>query len=273
MTARSFSFSHRGADLFVTDAGDGEAVVFLHAGVTDQRMWRGQMIAFAQTHHVIAYDRRGFGQTRCSSTEAVNPVEDLLALLDHLGIAQVTLIGCSLGGRLAIDTALDHPDRVAAIGLIAPSVSGAPLPATYPAAIQVLADQQKAAEAARDLAAVNALQAHLWLDGPLAPEGRVGGIARTLFLDMNGVALRHPPVPVVDGPSAYERLSQIRCPTLILSGLLDFPHIVERSAYLAQTIPNARLIELPDAAHLPSLEAPETVNEALRNLMVSPQIP
>jgi pimeloyl-ACP methyl ester carboxylesterase len=271
MTARSFSFSHRSADLFVTEAGAGDAVVFLHAGVTDQRMWQEQMVAFAPTHHVIAYDRRGFGQTRCRGSETVSPVEDLLALLDHMGIARATLIGCSLGGRLAIDTALDHPDRVTAIGLIATSVSGAPQPETYPADIQALADQQKAAEAAHDLDAVNALQAHLWLDGPQAPEGRVSGAARTLFFDMNGLALRHPPVAEPNGPSAYERLSQIRCPTLVISGLLDFPHIVTRSAHLAETIPGARLIELPNMAHLPSLEAPKMVNEALRNLIGFPQ--
>lgn len=271
MTARSFSFSHRGADLFVTDAGDGEAVVFLHAGVSDQRMWRAQMIHFALTHHVVAYDRRGFGQTRCG-TEAVPMVDDLIALLDHLKIGKATLVGCSQGGRIAVDTALAHPDRVAALGLIASSISGAPLPDHYPADIQALRDQLEAAEAAGDLAAMNALEAHLWLDGPQSSEGRVSGITRTLFLDMNGIALRHPPIPAAAEPDpAYDRLTQIACPTLILSGALDFPHITARSAYLAEVIPGARHIPLPHVAHLAPLEAPTMVNEALTNLMSFPQ--
>jgi pimeloyl-ACP methyl ester carboxylesterase len=270
MTARSFSFTHQGADLFVPDAGDGEALVFLHAAVADQRMWRQQMIQFAMTHHVVAYDRRGFGQTRCGD-EAVPMVDDLIALLDHLKLAKATLVGCSQGGRLAVDAALAHPDRITALALIAPSISGAPLPARYPDDIQALRDQLDAAEKAQDLAAMNALAAHLWLDGPQAAEGRVGGIARTLFLDMNGIALRHPRVPEIAGAPAYERLAQLRCPTLILSGALDFPHIVARGAYLAQAIPGARHILLPDVAHLSPLEAPDLINEALRSLTGSPQ--
>ncbi|MFD2261637.1 alpha/beta fold hydrolase [Lacibacterium aquatile] len=261
MTARSFSFPHKGAELFVTEAGSGPPVVFLHAGVADQRMWRQQMQALVGTHRVIAYDRRGFGQTRCDAS-VVGYLDDLFALLDHLNIQQASLIGCSQGGRIAIDAALAHPERIASLVLIAPSISGATGPDHYPSLIQELIDGLDVAEAAGDLDQVNKLEAHLWLDGPQSVEGRVQGAARTLFLDMNGIALRHPPVPLPEMPSAFGSLHLIRHPTTLISGLLDFPHIVARTAALAKTIPNAVCVDL-DTAHLPSIEAPNLVNQAL----------
>ncbi|MGC2776670.1 MAG: alpha/beta fold hydrolase, partial [Bradyrhizobium sp.] len=112
-------------------AGRGDPVVFLHAAVFDRTMWRAQMVGVAKTHKVIAYDRRGFGET-IADEEGHSPVADLLAIVDAFaGDRPATLVACSQGGRIAFDFALRHPSRVDALVLIAPSVSGAPEP-VYP---------------------------------------------------------------------------------------------------------------------------------------------
>lgn len=252
-----------GARLAAEERGAGCPVVFLHANVADSRMWPGQMEEVGTLARAIAYDRRGFGRTE-SGRAPFSPVADLLAVLDALGAAgPAILVGCSQGGRIAIDAALLHPDRVRALVLIAPSVGGAPEPA-HPPAIAALLARQAAAERAGDLDQVNAIKARLWLDGPLAGEGRVTGPVRDLFLAMNGIALRSlPAAPSLDTAPAYQRLAALRVPALVAWGDLDFPHIQERCRHMVATLPAAQGEVLPGAAHLPSLEQPAAVTGLL----------
>ncbi|WP_235885132.1 alpha/beta fold hydrolase [Bradyrhizobium frederickii] len=176
------------ASLATEVAGDGETVVFLHANVCDRRMWRAQFDRMSATHKVVAYDRRGFGETR-AEPEDFSALADLVAVLEATAGGQpAILVGCSLGGRIALDAAVRHPSRVRALVLIAPNVAGAPDP-VYAPDIEALMKQSKQAEASGDLERLNAMKARLWLDGPLALEGRVTGPARDLLLDMNGIAL------------------------------------------------------------------------------------
>lgn len=265
--AEIFEIQVGGAQLAGEQAGEGDAVVFLHAGVADKRMWRGQIAEFGAEFHTIAYDRRGFGVTTAPD-EPFAHVEDLHAVLDRLGIKTVTLVGCSQGGRIAIDFALAYPQRVTALVFIGPAISGAPDIESVPAEIEVLVDALDEAEEADDLAQINAIEAHLWLDGPTSAEGRVSGELRELFLDMNGIALAMPELfNEVEPPSAYARVAELSAPTLIISGDLDFPHVQDRCQYLADTIPGAKGISIPGVAHLPNLEQPETINLILRDFL------
>jgi pimeloyl-ACP methyl ester carboxylesterase len=239
-------------------------LVFLHAGVTDGRLWDGAMAAAAGRRSALRMDRRGFGQTRIEAARPHAWIADLRAVLDALGLACVELVGCSQGGRIAIDFALAWPERVAGLTLVAPSVSGAPAPA-LDAASQALVDAIGAAEAAGDADEVNRLEARLWLDGPAQPEGRVGGVARALFLAMNGAALRSPSPGEPEAPApAWLRLEALRSPLRLVWGDLDLPHLVERCRTMAAWLPAARCWPLAGVAHLPPLEAPQVFNAVLR---------
>jgi len=243
--------------------GDGDPVVFLHAAVCDSRMWRAQLDAVGASNKAIAYDRRGFGETRAEK-EDFSAVADLMAVIDAVGNgAPSILVGCSQGGRVALDTALLHPSHVRALVLIAPAVSGAPEP-IQPPDIEGLMARLKDAEQAGDLDRVNAIKAHLWLDGPLQPEGRVTGEARRLFLDMNAIALRSPLIGSnLDVAPAFHRLGEISAPSLVIWGDLDFPHIQERCRHIATTMPNGSGHMLTGMAHLPSLERPTEITNLL----------
>jgi pimeloyl-ACP methyl ester carboxylesterase len=266
-TSERFEVVSGSARLAGERAGAGPALVFLHAGVADRRMWRAELAAFASTHLALAYDRRGFGETR-AAPEAFSHVEDLAAVLDAVGAARAVLVGCSQGGRVALDFALAHPERVRGLLLAAPAVSGAPAPATPAPAVARLYAQIEEAEARGEVDRVNALEAHLWLDGPEAPEGRVGGEARALFLAMNGAALRAPsPGTAREPPPALPRLGELRVPTRVVCGDLDLPHLQARCAELASRIPGAELCVLRGAAHLPNLEQPRAFEEQVRALL------
>ena len=260
------SFIHSGrAELCVEDSQmPGPPLVCLHAGVCDRRMWAPQVAALHATHRVIAYDRRGFGETRFEP-ESYSHLADLMAVLDALQIEQTVLMGCSQGGRFAIDAALAFPDRVHALVLVACAVSGAPeVDGGYSQRVQARVEAYEVAEQCGDQKAVNELEAQLWLDGPEQATGRVSGPLRELFLAMNGIALAAPsPGIEVAPPSAWERLEHLRLPVQIVWGTLDFAHLVTRMRELAQRIPGAQPFVMEGVAHLPGLEQPEVFNAAL----------
>jgi pimeloyl-ACP methyl ester carboxylesterase len=248
------------AQLAVSQNGAGQALVFLHAGVADKRSWEPLIGALSETtgsFQAISYDRRGFGDSTFAE-ERHSRAGDLVAVLDAYGLSSAVLIGNSQGGRIAIDTALLRPERVRALVLIGTAVSGAPEVASYPADVSELKRKIEVAEAAGDLDLLNRLEAHLWLDGPSSIEGRVSGATRELFLDMNLRALHAPSVgEVTDNVDAWNDLSKIQVPVLLIVGQLDLPHLQERSARMAEIIPHAEFVLIKDVAHLPALEAPQ----------------
>jgi pimeloyl-ACP methyl ester carboxylesterase len=253
-----------GAELCVREAGQGDPLICLHAGVADGRMWAAQEEALRDRCRVIAYDRRGFGETRCEPGP-FSHVQDLIRLLDAMRIDDAILMGCSQGGRVAIDAALARPKRVRALVLVACAVSGAPEVNELPPDIQARLDALEAAEARADLDAVNELEAQLWLDGPQQPAGRVVGAARELFLSMNGIALRAAsPGPPIEPPSAYERLRELSVPTLVIWGPLDFPHVVSLMKHIALQVAGAQQRVIEGTAHLPGMERPDLFNAAVR---------
>jgi pimeloyl-ACP methyl ester carboxylesterase len=238
-------------------------VLFLHAGVADSRMWDAQQPLAAALRPTLRYDRRGFGATRIRRPTPHSPVADLCAVLEAVGVERVDVVGCSQGGRIALDLALAAPGRVASLLLVAPAVTGAPA-AELEGPTRRLADAIEAAEAAADVDAVNELEAQLWLDGPAGPAGRIGGSTRALFLDMNGKALRSPSAgDAIEAPAAWPRLEALACPAWVLWGDLDLPQLQSRCETLVERIPAARRRVLPGTAHLPSMEAPDRFNAEL----------
>jgi pimeloyl-ACP methyl ester carboxylesterase len=258
------------AQLAVSQNGAGQALVFLHAGVADKRSWESLIAALSESmgsFHGVSYDRRGFGDSTFTE-ERYSRVGDLVAVLDACKLSSAVLIGNSQGGRIAIDTALLHARRVQALVLIGSAVSGAPEVDSYPADVSELKRKIEAAEAAGDLDLLNRLEAHLWLDGPSSTEGRVGGAARELFLDMNRRALKAPSVgEATDNVDAWNNLSKIHVPVLLIVGQLDLPQLQERSARMAKIAPNAELVLMKDVAHLPALEAPQQCAEIIAKFL------
>lgn len=255
MTER-FEITSGTARLVCDSNGHGPPIVCLHAGVADRRIWTAPAKHLSEHHRIYAYDRRGYGDTTYTP-ETFSNVADLAAVIAATEADQVALIGNSLGGRIALDYTLDNLDRVSALVLIAPAISGAPMPAGFSPRVEELDAATEAADEAGDLDEVNRLEAQLWLDGPEGEEGRVGGEERALFLDMNGRALRAPdPGKEIEPPSAWTRLEDLTIPTLMMVGDRDLRFYRSEAETVVQRAANAKFMLLDDAAHLPMLERP-----------------
>ena len=266
MVADPFDLEIDGAVLAGLEVGEGLPVVFLHAGVCDKRMWLSQMEAAAGAGwHAIAYDRRGYGETE-SADEPFSHLDDLEALLDAFDIHAAVLVGCSMGGGLALDFALRHPGRTIGLVLIGTSVTGAPWSATEEERTIEMAEED--AWERGDLDGLNRVQAHEWLDGPRTQSGRVGGAVRELFLDMNAMALSKPRLTQEEPrPDAWRRVGEVNTPTLLVVGEEDFSALIDRHEHLSETMPNAFAVVLEGAAHIPSIEQPELVNSLLMEFL------
>src|SRR5262249_40904422 len=98
-------------------------VVLLHDGLLHSVVWDRVWAPLCRAHHVVRYDRRGYGRSP-AATAAFSPEEDLLRVMEGTHVSRATLVGSSSGTALALDFALAHPDRVEALALIGPVVHG-----------------------------------------------------------------------------------------------------------------------------------------------------
>ncbi|HEU4329146.1 MAG TPA: alpha/beta fold hydrolase [Roseiflexaceae bacterium] len=250
-----------GARLYYEVFGAGQPLVLLHAGWLDRRIWDPQIPALASRFLVIRYDLRGFGRSTMPDAP-YSDVQDLRALLGALDVGRATLVGLSLGGTVAIDFALANPAMVAGLALVGPGLRGySPSPeddSTDRTAAMIQAVRAGDREGALDLFV------ELWVDGPdrqAAPELRLH--VRSMAAEYSFAHLvEGAPAPIAL-PSAIERLSSIRAPTLLVAGTADQAAILEIVGLLEVEIPGARRVLIPDAAHLVNLEQPERFNQVL----------
>jgi len=249
-----------GAHLAYEVAGAGPALVLLHAGVADARMWDAQALAFAERFTVIRYDLRGFGRSGAAIGRFSHRA-DLLALLDALGVGRASLVGLSMGGSLAVDMALAHPDRVAAVVAAAARPSGQEASPELRGAWAAI----DAAVGAGDLDRAVELELRMWVDGPYRSPAAVDPAVREFVGLMDAPLLAAPdegdPEPL--DPPALGRLADIATPTLVIVGDRDQPDTIAGSHLLAAGIPGAARLTIPGVAHLINLERPDAFRRAV----------
>jgi 3-oxoadipate enol-lactonase len=260
-----------GAELYFEVEGSGPAVVMVHAGIADLRMWDDQVPALSDRHTVIRFDLRGFGRTRAQPGSYSNR-RDIADLLDHLQIESAVVVGCSMGGMIALDFALERPDRAAALVWVCSGVGGVEPPDEIfdPREIELF-EQSQAAEESGDWERAAGLDVRIWVDGPLQTEGRAPEEVRSRVYAMSLANYRG---AYTDGlepqrldPPAAERLGGLRMPVLAILGELDPAETAYSAEVLVDRAPDVRLIRYPDAAHLPSMEHPERFTRDLLDFL------
>jgi 3-oxoadipate enol-lactonase len=247
--------------------GEGPGVLLIHAGIADARMWDPQWSTLAGGHRVARYDTRGFGRT---DTEAVpfSNRGDAIAVLDAAGIDRAVVVGCSRGGSIALDTALEFPDRVSGVVWVCGGISGFDM--EDPPELIELGEQEERLADAKDWAGLADFDVRLWVDGFGQPEGRAPAEVRELVRRMcleTYVQEKTEGEPIVLDPPAIERLELLRVPLLAIAGKLDLPGTAVQAGLLGDRVPGARRIDLPDVAHVPNLERPEWFIETLRSFL------
>ncbi len=234
--------------IHVERAGTGASVVLIHAGIADRRMWDREWVEWASTLDVIRLDLRGFGLSE-PQTGSFSQAADVLAVLDDLGVERAILLGASYGGRVAIDLAASHPDRV--VGLV---LAGAGLPDhQWSAEIEAFGAAEDEALEAGDLDRATEVNIDFWL--PRASEAVREAVrvqqrrAFDLDVDVDGDE-----APLTDDLTS--RLSAVDVPALVLTGQDDYADFQTIADHLAATLPKARRETIPGAGHVPSLEQP-----------------
>jgi pimeloyl-ACP methyl ester carboxylesterase len=247
-------------------SGQGPAVVFLHAFPLGLFMWDAQAAAFEATHTVVRFDDRGFGDTPPGdgllTMERI--ADDAAALMDHLGISQAIVAGCSMGGYAALAFARRHPARL----------KGLVLQDTKASADSDEARRQRAmvADKVRKEGAVAAATAFLpKLLGETAQRDEPALVER-----IREAILRTSPQGIVDAlaglaarADSTPSLREIRVPTLVVCGDEDTITPVSDSEVLHRGIAGSRLVVLLNAGHLSNLEKPDAFNDALRGFLAS----
>lgn len=242
-------------------AGRGMPILLIHGGLVDSRMWDDQVASLSPGHCTIRYDQPGFGRSKAPSA-AYSPVEDVRAVLDKVGVSKAVVIGLSHGGQVAIDFALEYPDRVVALVTAGATVRGQVLEKVgdRPAIYQAL-KERGTAEAVR-----------LWLDDPAFVTARdMPGVQNRMrqMLTANVKAWGTPRPDLVRWPSRVpaDHLGEIGVPTLVLRGGLENPNILSAADLLAEKIPRASLRIIPAAGHHLNMEAPEQFDAAVLSFL------
>jgi pimeloyl-ACP methyl ester carboxylesterase len=260
-----------GARLYYEMAGEGPWLVLVHAGIADLRMWDEQFAVFASHYRVVRYDMRGFGRSPMSPGPFSNR-QDLYRLLQSLGIRQAHFIGCSMGGMTVTDFAVEHPEMVTSLVLVAAALSGFEMRGEPPAQILELT----AARRVGDFKRAADLHVQIWADGfrrgsDLA-EASVRERVRQMGLDglnnqadylkKTGFLMEEPFLP-----PAINRLDGLAVPTLVMAGDLDDENVLRTADTLVEKLPSAREEIIAGTAHLPSMEKPEQFNRVVLDFL------
>lgn len=251
-TATGFVEIEGGRLAYETCGREGAApVVLLHDGVLGSAGFDAVWPSLCERYRVLRYDRRGFGGST-SAAASYQPLKDLEAVIAALGIERPVLVGSSAGGGLAVDYALAHPDGVARLVLVGPSVAGFKPSAAFMARGMRLMTLLKLGDiegAARDpyilTSKAKAERAHVVALLKAHPGNIGAGTRERLAAD------------------AKPRLAEIKVPTLILVGAVDIEDVHEQAKALEAAIPGARRAIVEDSGHFLYLERPAAFVEAL----------
>ncbi|HEX8559990.1 MAG TPA: alpha/beta fold hydrolase [Pyrinomonadaceae bacterium] len=250
-----------GTRLYYEAAGRGPAVVLLHGGLNDSRLWDAQMGPLSKRFRVVRYDLRGFGRSNAERVEFW-PTEDLRALLDFLKIKRATLVGLSLGGIVAADFALEHPERVERLVLVGSGLRGGGFRPDEKASAARLVGEREGAE--RYFEAF--LQSDLLAGLRTRPKAREA-MRRMMVENYKANAYVSAGFSQSPEPPTAERLGLIKAPALVLVGALDAPALLDIADTLAAKIPGARKVTIPGASHHPPVETPREFNRALLDFL------
>jgi 3-oxoadipate enol-lactonase len=236
-------------------AGDGPAVLLLHSTAGDRRMWDPQWpVLIAAGYRAVRCDLRGYGQSPMPDRPN-SDAQDVLDLLDLLGVEDTALIAASGGGRVALEIAARRPRRVTALALLCTALAG-----HQPSAeLRAYGAREGALLEAGDVAGATEFNVDTWL-GPSADEptrDKLRQMQRQAFEVQLAAVEEFEPI------RAEVDLSAITAPSLLVSGAHDLADFRQIAVLLSDRLADARHVELAWAGHLPSMERPDEVNPLL----------
>ena len=242
--------------------GAGDPIVMIHGAQGDQSMFNGMAADFASEYRVLTFDQRGSGLSGKPDMpySIAMLADDTAALMDHLGIARAHIIGVSMGGMIAQEFALRHPQKVRSLVLGCTTPGG-------PNGIRLNVDATSGAYSTRPMTAEErgkALAEAAFSKGYLAqhPEIITSMIEARRSRPIDTTAFPHRMKAAVEH-NTYDRLAEIRCPTLVITGKDDALISWENSRLLAERIKGAEQVILEPAGHCFWMEQPKESHAAI----------
>lgn len=254
--------------VYVEESGRGEALILLHGGTLDHRMWAQQVKVFRKHFRVFNIDIRGHGLTQNGDSSYLAS-DALEAVLDTFRIERAHIAGLSLGAVVATSFALAHPARVNKLVLASPGLIGFEI--SHDSVYRKHQAAMKAAFTNHDTLAYIESFVRAWTDGPKRRPEDVAPEVRELTLKLTTENVFHNKWRYNPGftfkPLPITRLHSILTPTLVLAGELDMQDILMIADTLARKIPYAQKVIIPHAAHMINLEQPELFNRTVLDFL------
>jgi 3-oxoadipate enol-lactonase len=257
-----------GIELAYELRGSGSPLVMIHGAQGDQTMFNDLAQRFADNFRVLTFDQRGSGLSEKPHTAYSIAIlaDDTAALMDHVGFRAAHVIGVSMGGTIAQELVLRHPAKVRSLilGCTTPGgpkairIGGSAFAAAY--STQAISAEERGRALAEAAFTKSYIEKHPEII-PTMIEAR-----RQRPLDPNALERR---MKAVLGHDAFDRLPQISCPTLVITGKDDALVAWQNSQLLAERIPNAQLVVLEPAGHCFWLEQPEQSRDAITQFLDS----
>jgi pimeloyl-ACP methyl ester carboxylesterase len=246
-----------GGRLWYDEAGTGDAVLLLHGGLGDSGLWDPVVPFLAERFRTIRTDLRFYGRSTGPAVPWSWP-DDVVGVLDALGIERAGLIGLSLGGKIALDVALAHPERLWAVAGVAPGLGGH----SSEAYSEEQEARYEAAEAAGDLEAAMEIDLEVW--APLGADERI----RQLWHATPEANDFPPDLEPLSPPPAKERLAELAMPALVITVSHDPLGMRQIGPLVAGHAPDAVHVEL-DSDHYVTLREPELLSRLLLDFLVA----
>ncbi|MEI7644919.1 MAG: alpha/beta hydrolase [Chloroflexales bacterium] len=248
-------------------AGAGPPILFIHGLGSSTRDWEFQVPTFAQQFQVITADLRGHGRSSKPRGRYRIPLfaDDMAALLRALGAAPAHIVGLSLGGMVALELALSHPDLVRSLVIIN---SGPEAPAqTLRERVGLIGIYLRRVAIVR-LRGMRALGETL--AGQLLPEPGQAALRHTFIARWaeNDRRAYLAALGAIGGWSARARLPTLRCPTLVIAAELDYTPVDYKAAYCA-AIPRGELVVVAGSRHLTPIDRPAEINAAILRFLAA----
>lgn len=254
-------------ELNVYDEGAGPPILFVHGFPLSHDMWLAQLKEFQGTHRVIAPDLRGFGGSEVTMgiVSMEEFADDLAALLNALGIDEPAVFcGLSMGGYIAFPFVQKYRAQLRALILC----DTRPAADTYEG-VQGRLKMAALALAKGPEAALEAMMPRLLAEGTHTSKPDVPERLRRTILDTNPVGIAAGLSGMAARPDSTAILPLIDVPTLVLVGEDDRITPVADSKGMAEAIPDAKLVEIPEAGHMSPMENPKVANAAIRAFLDS----
>ena len=247
-------------ELYYDEKGAGPALILIHAGIADSRMWKAQIEPLAEHFRTVWCDLRGYGNSLFPEGQ-YSYTQDILDLINVLDLAPVWIIGASFGGQVAIDFCLSYPDKVSGLILISPAISG-----FKPSAeIEQFGETEDALLEAGKLKEATELNMRMWVDGPFRTKEQIDPEMRKRVAEMQLHAFSQPEPENTSllklDPPAIMRLDEINRPLLVISGELDAPAFVELAKTIGNRVAEAKRVIIPNTAHMINMEVPLEFNQ------------